>query len=56
MLGVWVENQAEHVTKPLQASVFLFVICEYVSPLLHDGSEHGLELECLDSNPESITF
>lgn len=56
VLGVWVGSQAERVTKPLQASVVSFVICECVLPLLHDGSEHGLELECLGSNPESITF
>lgn len=56
MLGVWVGSQAERVTKPLQASVVSFVICECVLPLLHDGSEHGLELECLGSNPESIAF
>lgn len=53
VLGVSAGRLAEHVTKPL--SVSSFVIGVWVL-LQHDGSEHGLEFECLGSNPQSTTF
>lgn len=56
VLGFLSRSQAEHVTKPLWASVSLFVVCVWVLPLLCDASEHGLELEDLSLNPESTTF
>jgi len=49
-------SQTEHVTNPFWASVSLLVVSMWVSSLLGDGSEHGLVLEGLGSNPESTTF
>lgn len=56
VLGFLSGGQAEHVTKPLWASVSLFVVCVWVLPLLCDASEHEPELEYLHSNLESTTF
>lgn len=49
-------SQGEQVANPVQASVSLFVVCTWVPSLLGDGSQHGLVLEDLGSNPESSTL